>query len=68
MKAVTSTVLRELDVQQRMMKIYEMRHEMLQLRLRAAAEHVPAFATRRRALRKSIARALTVECEFQRMG
>lgn len=71
MKMVAKRELRELNARQRGVKIYELRHELLQLRLRAVSEHTPAFATHRRALRKSIARALTIAREHeleQRIG
>jgi ribosomal protein L29 len=68
MKSITSKELREFDAQQRAAKIYELRHEMLQLRLRAVSEHVPSLATQRRALRKSVARALTIQNALNKVG
>ncbi len=63
MKAVTTKELRQLTGQECTTRVHELRHALMQLRLKAATEHVPAYGADKRALRKSIARALTVAHE-----
>lgn len=63
MKSVNTKELRQLSDHECMVRVHELRYALLQLRLKAATEHAPAFGSHKRALRKSIARALTVAHE-----
>lgn len=52
--------LRALDTNRLVLKVDEMRRELLKLRLQASTAHSKTFASTKRQLAKDIARALTI--------
>ena len=59
MKKITQE-LRAMDMHRLVIKIDEMRRELLKLRLQASTAHSKSFASAKKQLAKDIARALTI--------